>query len=328
TMYYETPTETFSRAGISMVIWANHNLRASISAMRDVCRKICEEQGLVAIEGEITSIQDVFELMGNQELAEAEKRYLTSTRKETHGIVIAASRGGKLGDLTEDQPKCMVDIRGKPLLRRLVSTLKKGGVRNVTVVRGYKKEKIDLPSITTVDNDSYDTTGEAYSLSRALPHMEGDCILSYGDILFRRFILDALLASTADIVLAVDARGQGQDFHDAGRKVDLVSCTRPFSGDYLEEIEPTAVLKIGNDLSSNEVHGEWIGLARTNARGSEIIREQLKVMEKAKKLETATLLDLFSAILDAGHPITALYITGHWLDVDDAFDLAEARNFT
>ena len=328
TMYYETPTETFSRAGISMVIWANHNLRASISAMRDVCRKIYGEQGLVAIEGEITSIQDVFELMGNQELAEAEKRYLTSTRKETNGIVIAASRGGKLGDLTEDQPKCMVDIRGKPLLRRLVSTLKKGGVRNVTVVRGYKKEKIDLPSITTVDNDSYDTTGEAYSLSRALPHMEGDCILSYGDILFRRFILDALLASTADIVLAVDARGQGQDFHDAGRKVDLVSCTRPFSGDYLEEIEPTAVLKIGNDLSSNEVHGEWIGLARTNARGSEIIREQLKVMEKAKKLETATLLDLFSAILDAGHPITALYITGHWLDVDDAFDLAEARNFT
>ena len=328
TMYYETPTETFSRAGISMVIWANHNLRASISAMRDVCRKIYGEQGLVAIEGEITSIQDVFELMGNQELAEAEKRYLTSTKKETHGIVIAASRGGKLGDLTEDQPKCMVDIRGKPLLRRLVSTLKKGGVRNVTVVRGYKKEKIDLPSITTVDNDSYDTTGEAYSLSRALPHIEGDCILSYGDILFRRFILDALLASTADMVLAVDARGQGQDFHDAGRKVDLVSCTRPFSGDYLEEIEPTAVLKIGNDLSSNEVHGEWIGLARTNARGSEIIREQLKVMEKAKKLETATLLDLFSAILDAGHPITALYITGHWLDVDDAFDLAEARNFT
>ena len=328
TMYYETPTETFSRAGISMVIWANHNLRASISAMRDVCRKICEEQGLVAIEGEITSIQDVFELMGNQELAEAEKRYLTSTKKETHGIVIAASRGGKLGDLTEDQPKCMVDIRGKPLLRRLVSTLNKGGVRNVTVVRGYKKEKIDLPSITTVDNDSYDTTGEAYSLSRALPHMEGDCILSHGDILFRRFILDALLASTADIVLAVDARGQGQDFHDAGRKVDLVSCTRPFSGDYLEEIEPTAVLKIGNDLSSNEVHGEWIGLARTNARGSEIIRKQLKVMEKAGKLETATLLDLFSAILDAGHPIATLYITGHWLDVDDAFDLAEARNFT
>ncbi|MDP6780732.1 MAG: phosphoenolpyruvate mutase [Alphaproteobacteria bacterium] len=328
TMYYETPTETFSRAGISMVIWANHNLRASISAMRDVCRKIYKEQGLVAIEGEVTSIQDVFELMGNQELAEAEKRYLTSTRKETHGIVIAASRGGKLGDLTENQPKCMVDIRGKPLLRRLVSTLNKGGVRNVTVVRGYKKEKIDLPSITTVDNDSYDTTGEAYSLSRALPHMEGDCILSYGDILFRRFILDALLASTADMVLAVDARGQGHDFHDAGRNVDLVSCTRPFSGDYLEEIEPAAVLKIGNDLSSNEVHGEWIGLARTNARGSEIIRKQLKVMEKAGKLETATLLDIFSAIIDAGHHIAALYVTGHWLDVDDAFDLAEARNFT
>ncbi len=328
TMYYETPTETFRKAGISVVIWANHNLRASISAMRDVCRKIYEEQGLVDIEDEITSVQDVFELVGNQELAEAERRYLTSTEKKTHGIVIAASRGGQLGDLTEDQPKCMVDIRGKPLLRRLVSTMKKGGVRDVTVVRGYKKEKINLPSITTVDNDSYNTTDEAYSLSCALHHIDGDCIFSYGDILFRRFILDALLASSADIVLAVDARGHGRDFHDVGRKVDLVGCTRPFSGDYLEEIEPVSVVKIGNDLPSNNVHGEWIGLARTSARGSKIIQEQLGTMKKDGRLETATMLDLFSNILEAGHPVEALYVTGHWLDVDDAFDLAKARNFT
>ena len=328
TMYYETPTEIFRKAGISTVIWANHNLRASISAMRDVCQNIHKEQSLADVEGEITSVQDVFELVGNQELAEAERRYLTSAGKRTHGIVIAASRGGKLGDLTKDQPKCMVDIRGKPLLRRLVSTLRKGGVRDVTIVRGYKKEKIDLPSITTVDNDSFETTGEAYSLFCALPHIEGDCVFSYGDILFRRFILDALLASTADMVLAVDARGQGRDYHDVGRKVDLVNCSRSFSGDYLEEIEPPAVLKIGNKLSSNDVHGEWMGLARTNARGSKIIREQLSAMKKDGRLESTTLLDLFAAILDAGHTVSALYVTGHWLDVDDAFDLAEARNFT
>ncbi|HJO89002.1 MAG: phosphoenolpyruvate mutase [Alphaproteobacteria bacterium] len=328
TMYYETPTEAFRTAGISMVIWANHNLRASISAMRDVCRKICEEQRLVDIEDKITSVQDVFELVGNQELAEAERRYLTSTEKKTHGIVIAASRGRKLGDLTADQPKCMVDIRGKPLLRRLISTMKKGGVRDIMVVRGYKKEKINLPSITTVDNDSYNTTNEAYSLSCALQHIEGDCVFSYGDILFRRSILDALLAASADIVLAVDARGHGFDFHDVERKVDLVSCTRSFSGDYFEETPPVSVVKIGNDLPSDDVHGEWIGLARTSARGSKIIQEQLGTMKKDGCLETSTMLDLFSNILEAGHHVEALYVAGHWLDVDDAFDLAKARNFT
>ncbi len=76
TTYYRTPTQQFREAGISMVIWANHNLRAALSAMRRVSRRILEEESLLGIEGEIASIQDVFALTGESELAEAEHRYL------------------------------------------------------------------------------------------------------------------------------------------------------------------------------------------------------------------------------------------------------------
>ena len=76
TTYCKTPTQRFREAGISMVIWANHNLRATLGAMRMVSRRIKEEESLIGVEDEIASIQDVFALTGEQELAEAERRYL------------------------------------------------------------------------------------------------------------------------------------------------------------------------------------------------------------------------------------------------------------
>ena len=44
TMYHRTPTQTFRDAGVSMVIWANHNMRAAVSAMRQVSKAIRGER--------------------------------------------------------------------------------------------------------------------------------------------------------------------------------------------------------------------------------------------------------------------------------------------
>jgi phosphoenolpyruvate phosphomutase len=76
TKYYATPTEQFRQAGVSMVVWANHNLRASITAMRGLSRRVFEEQTLAQVEGHIASLADIFTLAGNAELDAAEKRYL------------------------------------------------------------------------------------------------------------------------------------------------------------------------------------------------------------------------------------------------------------
>ena len=60
---------------------------------------------------------------------------------------------------------------------------------------GLPEGAIDLPSIATVGNDAYETTGEAASLACAIDRLEGPCVLSCEDILFRRHLLDALLAA-------------------------------------------------------------------------------------------------------------------------------------
>lgn len=82
TKYYTVPTEKFRSAGIGVVIWANHNLRASISAMQKTSKQIYEEKSLINIENQVAPLENVFQLQGVDELLDAEKKYLPMKQPE------------------------------------------------------------------------------------------------------------------------------------------------------------------------------------------------------------------------------------------------------
>ena len=318
TMYYATPAETFRQSGISLVIWANHLVRASVSAMRDTAFRIAATESLLEVEGRVTSVREIFRLTGNDELEEAQRRYLPATRS-IRGIVLAASRGSGLGAATADRPKCMVDVRGKPLLYQLLGTLDECGIADVTVVRGYRKETIPTSGITVVDNDAYADTGEAASLACALRQLEGETTVVYGDVLFRRYILEELLDSTADITVVVDSA------HTlAANPRDLVTATTRNTGRYHDD-EPA--LLTGVEADPAQASGQWIGLMHLSAHGAQLVRDELEAMQAEDALAHADLPALLLRISQS-HPIAIHYITGHWLDVDTTADLAEARNFS
>ncbi len=320
TMYYATPTEVYREAGISTVIWANHLLRSALVAMRETAARIAEDESLMRVEGQVASVQEVFRLVGNAELEQAERQYLPA-RPSAAAVVLAAS-GGDLGTLTADRPKCMLDIRGRPLLGSLVHTLRSSGVRDVTVVRGYRKEAVQLDGVRMVDNDRHAETGELWSLACARDAIRGETVVAYGDVLFRRHILDGLLRSEADVALAVDSLGATPRPSATAR--DLVAADRPFSGDYLDDA-PAHLRRIANDIAAGELCGEWMGLLRVSARGAGWLREEMAAMEAEGLLATADL-PLLLTRMAARHPVQVLYFTGHWLDIDTLGDLAEARN--
>lgn len=76
TKYYTTPTQTFKDWGVSTVIWANHNMRAMVSAIKRTSQLIYENQSLEPVENDIVTVKEVFRLQGMDELKEAEKKYL------------------------------------------------------------------------------------------------------------------------------------------------------------------------------------------------------------------------------------------------------------
>lgn len=76
TKYYKVPSKKFQDLGVSLVIWANHNMRASITAMQDVSKTIFEEQSLLNIENNVAPLSTVFGLQNANELKETDKKYL------------------------------------------------------------------------------------------------------------------------------------------------------------------------------------------------------------------------------------------------------------
>ncbi len=76
TMYYNTPTRVFEEVGISLVIWANHALRASVKAIQETVDQIYRERSLITVEPKIVPVKEIFRLQNADELKEAEKQYL------------------------------------------------------------------------------------------------------------------------------------------------------------------------------------------------------------------------------------------------------------
>jgi phosphoenolpyruvate phosphomutase len=326
TTYWETPTQEYRDAKMSLIIWANHNLRMAISAMRDVSAQIMNDQSLINVENNVTTIKEIFQLQGNEELEEAEKRYLPQGEADMSAIVLAASRGEALGELTEDRPKCMVGVRGQPLLRRLSSTLREGGIRDITVVRGYKKDTINLASIRTIDNDLFASTGEVASLACAMDYLKGPCVVAYGDILFRQYILDRLRDAEGDIVIAVDALWSDRNSDQADWVRDLVQCDKPFSSGYLDD-ESVNMTWMGHDAQKDAINGEWIGLAKLSKTGADVVKAKMNDMKKDGRLQKASMIDLLSGLVKDGQDVKVIYVSGHWLDVDNPADLAKACEF-
>ena len=76
TKYYKTPTDDFRKWGVSMVIWANHNIRSSVKAMQETTKLIHDNESLVPVEPKCVSVQEIFRLQDMAELKVAEDKYL------------------------------------------------------------------------------------------------------------------------------------------------------------------------------------------------------------------------------------------------------------
>jgi phosphoenolpyruvate phosphomutase len=318
TMYYSTPTEVFEQAGIRVVIWANHNVRAAITAMQRTCRTIFAERSVASLEDSIAPVKEVFRLQNADELLAAEERYLPQTNKSTRAIILAASQGD-LGALTSTRPKAMVPINGEPLLHKLVTQFRAERVKDITVVRGFGRESINLPDVQYVDNAKFASTYELYSLNLATEALNGNIVFSFGDILFRKYILQNLLAHPAEIVIAVDAAWQNRQRHD--EYLDYITASQPYSARYDEE--EAELRDIGPKTPT--IHGEWIGLLKASSSGTEKIRETLTELSKYPDFSTLRCDALLRALVARKVRISILYITGHWLDVDNLEDLSAAN---
>lgn len=325
TKYYRTLTEIFREAGFSMVIWANMVLRSAIAAMQETTARLAREQSLIAIDDRLATVSEVFRLQGAEELERAEQRYLPVARGQAQALILAASRGEEFSVLTESTPKAMLAVAGKPLLYHQVDMLREIGVRDITVVRGFCKEKINAPNLSFVDNDEYASTKEVASLAKGIERLANreKTLVTYGDLLYKKYIPTILLEAEGDIVIAADPEWRGS--RQKGRYMDFVSCSEPYRKTLFGK--SVALRAIGPVLPEETICGEWFGLLALSARGLRIAQEILRGLSVREGFAQMRPAAFFSELMRRGHTIRVVYVNGHWLDIDELKDFSDASAF-
>jgi L-glutamine-phosphate cytidylyltransferase len=254
----------------------------------------------------------------------------------SRAILIAAGRGKRLGAHTDDVPKCMVEVAGKPILGWVWDALASVGVTELIVIRGYRGDVLErfvrslVPNATFVDNTEWQTNNVLLSLAHARAFMDRPAYLTYSDIVFTRGVAAAAAASDAEIGLVIDrefrAIYEGRTEHplDEGEVADLMP--------------DGSVARVGKRaLSPADAIGEYIGLTRLGVRGARIAANTLDALaqryagredepfQRAARYRNAYLTDLWQELIDGGIRIDPVMIEGQWREIDTGQDLDRAR---
>jgi phosphoenolpyruvate phosphomutase len=323
TKYYTTPTDEFRKRNISLAIWANQIFRGSVQKMQEVARQIYQEQNLLNTEDSIVPIKEIFRLQDDKELAMAEEYYLSpKTGNQRSAIILASTRGEQLGKLTEFIPKTMIKIGKKSILERAVEHLNEHRIKNIMVVAGYKREKINLPNINIIANDDYETTGEMVSLTKAIDTTHEESVILFGDVLFKKYVLSIMLDDPSDIVLIVDSAFSLEKQYQS----DFVH-VRPVEGKSLFPEDNYYLEKIIYDQPGTEYYGEWTGMMKLTVKGLEIVKVFIQEFRNKPEFQKMDIRDMLNQLVQRGHKIKIQTISGHRIDVNNIDDFSLAGEF-
>ncbi|ALA57034.1 isocitrate lyase/phosphoenolpyruvate mutase family protein [Nitrospira moscoviensis] len=332
TIFDQTTAAEMEEAGAKIIIYANQPVRAAIRAMRDTLDIIKKDTRPGAANDRIVTLPEVYDIVGVPRMEEDEKQFLPVGGEKITAIIAAAGFEKQLLPLIEDKPKCLLDIKGKTILERAVGALNECNIKDIALIRGYKKEAIALPNIRYYDNDRYEDTGELYSLFCAENELKGRTLILYGDIIFDTAILEKLLKSPADIALVVDVAWLDQEQRGAQPthlNPDLVSLAEPPGKSYLSRfVIPEGehrIVRIGQQLPREQAHGEFIGMAMFSEKGTQAFRECYKAAQasqasagfhESRSLSKASFTDLIQEMINRGHTVQAVPIFKGWMEVD------------
>ncbi len=332
TIYKQATAGELAALGYKLVIFANHGIRAAVKAMRETLAALRQAEFPAAVDDRIVPLDDIYKLVGVDELESSEAQFLPAGAAKTTAVIVAAGVGfeKELMPLIQDRPKPMWEVGGKTILERQIESLRAHGINDIVVVRGYKKEAINLPGVRTFDNDRYRETHTLASLFCAEPALEGRVLALYGDILFDAAILDRLLRTRADVALVVDhawqETAQAGHFHPVSHPELVVTQHSPlFKNRFIPAADGNRVVKIGRSIPPGEAHGEFIGLALFSERGTRILRDTYHRLARtanqhpfheAARFDRASLSDILQELLDQGLPVTAVDIYKGWMEVD------------
>jgi len=192
-------------------------------------------------------------------------------------------------------------------------------IKDINVVTGFRPEKVDTPNIKTILNKNYEKTGELYSLNLCRDIFEKNIIISYGDIIFKDYVLSELLKESSDISIVVDS-----NWTKKGGNIDYVKTSVPYSKKLFNS--KVKLKSISTKLSQHDINGEFIGISKFSEIGVKELIFSLDKLSKRDNFKKMSLNDLFEDLIER-IDIAVVFINDGWLDIDTIFDLEKSEEF-
>jgi choline kinase len=235
-------------------------------------------------------------------------------------LILAAGQGTRLRPLTDDRPKCLVELVGKSLLERQVTVLRRAGILDITVVSGYRANQIAALGFATIMNPRYAETNMVTSLFSAVDIMDDsqDLLICYGDIVYESRVLSSLLAVDAPLTVMIDRQ--------------WLRYWRQRLEDPLTDVE---TLKLGLDgrlrelgkkpRDYSEIEGQYIGLIKVRADHVANIKREYASMDRAaidgKDFDNMYMTSFIQYLIDHDWDVRVAETDNGWLEVDSVSDL-------
>lgn len=231
-------------------------------------------------------------------------------------IILAAGRGSRMKRLTDDFPKCLLEVQGRSLLEWQISALLQAGVDEIAIVTGYKRELLIKRGLKEFYNLRWFETNMVSSLACAREWLLKEaCIVSYSDIFYDSSAVIGLLNTKANIAITYDPnwlRLWRQRFEDP--LVDAETFRIDVDGTLLE---------IGGKPSTiEEIQGQYMGLLKISPQGwSEI--ERIRGDLPKHQQDNIHVTGILQKVIDGKNmSITCLPYVGRWGEVDNENDLS------
>ena len=231
-------------------------------------------------------------------------------------IILSAGQGKRLLPLTAECPKCILPIQGQSLIEWQIDELFRCGIDRVTVIVGYRADKVEKllnrrygpQLVQTLYNAAYAKTDNLISCWAARHEMNEDFVLLNGDTLFEAAVLQRLLRAPDRPVTVVISHKDEYDADDM--KVELNGCR---------------LIQIGKDLAPDKVDGESIGMILFRGKGPVLFRSAignaLHNPSSAKQWYLSVINDMAREI-----PVWTCSIQGlQWCEVDYPADIKQAE---
>lgn len=242
-------------------------------------------------------------------------------------IIIGAGRGSRLRPLTDDRPKCMLPVDGRPILQWILDAFGHYGLNDVVFVGGYRMASVQeyAPNLHFVLNDQWPHNNILASLFYAEEFMDEGFFCSYADTIITPALLAPFFDETSDITLSLDT-SSNERYSQRPPQAHA-----PIEGTYIDGARVTQIDRV---IGTSDAYGEFTGVTRFSAAGAQIFRDTYhkakesyagKPFQLSPSFETCYLIDMYREMLDADVPIGHAASRYSYLEIDTPEDYEIAQ---